>query len=86
MDPVIAMFLKKFFQARASVQLGMMYGKMKSFVSSFFQRISLLDTSQAKDPPIRMDTTQAQTLVTREFLSGSHKRDLLNSEAKSRFQ
>ena len=85
-DPVISTFLKKFFQARAKVQLGMMYGKMNNLVRNFFHLMSLLDTSQAKLPPTKIETTHAQALVKSEFLNGSIKSDFLNSDRNSLFQ
>jgi hypothetical protein len=85
-DPVTSMFLKKFFQARARVQLGMIYGKINSLVRSFFHLMSLLETSQAKVPPIRIETTHAQALVYNEFLSGSISNDFRNSDKNSLFQ
>ena len=75
--PPTAAFLKKFFQANASVQLGMMYGKINSLVRTFFQRRSLRVTSQAKPPPIKIATMQALIEQTRLWASGSYNKDLL---------
>ena len=74
--------MKKFFQNKASVHCGMIYGKMKIAPMNFLNGMVVRVIRNAITPPKRMEKTQAKTETSKLLPNGSQKFPTASSELK----